>query len=274
MNFEISDNPLEKISSDAVLIFAFQGEGENSAPEPLSGFKDLDKKLSGLLSKALKIDEFSAKRGEVIKFYSQDILSPRVFILGLGKKKDFTLDDLRRAVGSFTKASKKKLRSLSLSAPLKSEVSEDLEKVAQVLAEGFLLGAYEFSKYRSKEEKNEKRLETVTFAQGQERDLLKKGIERAEIFAKATILARDLVNEQAFIATPTYLSNLASDIAKKDPKHIRCKIYDREEAEKLGMNAFLGVARGAETPPKFIVLEYISSKKTSEKLALVGKGIT
>ena len=160
--------------------------------------------------------------------------------------------------------------------PLESEISEKTFVISQIVAEGFLLGAYEFSKYKSKDEKNEKKLEAIIFAaKGQDKKLISEGIEKAKIFAEATILARDLVNEQAAVATPSYLSELAKSIAKKDPKRIKCKVIDRQEAEKMGMNAFLGVARAAETPPKFIVLEYIPDKlKSKEKLALVGKGIT
>ncbi len=43
----------------------------------------------------------------------------------------------------------------------------------------------------------------------------------------------------------------------------------------MGMDAFLGVSRAAQTPPKFIFLEYKPEKsRSNEKLALVGKGIT
>lgn len=99
------------------------------------------------------------------------------------------------------------------------------------------------------------------------------GIELGEAFSQATMLARDLVNEQAAVATPTMLADLALDIAKKN-EHVTCKIFDRDEVEKMGMNAFLGIARGAETPPKFIFLHYVPKKAGKKKVALVGKGIT
>jgi leucyl aminopeptidase len=68
---------------------------------------------------------------------------------------------------------------------------------------------------------------------------------------------------------------LALSIAKKDPKHLTCKVFGKKEAEKLGMEAFLGIARAVDAEPKFIVLEYTPDKMSKkEKLALVGKGIT
>jgi len=56
---------------------------------------------------------------------------------------------------------------------------------------------------------------------------------------------------------------------------VTCKIFDKEQAEKMGMDAFLGIARASDTPPKFIALEYTPAKvKGKRKLAIVGKGIT
>jgi leucyl aminopeptidase len=50
-------------------------------------------------------------------------------------------------------------------------------------------------------------------------------------------------------------------------------VYDKPEIEKLNMNAFLSVGKGSVNTPKLIVMEYNGSK-SSEKLGLVGKGLT
>jgi len=93
MTFEITSNPLDKISSDAVLVFVFAGEDKKSF-KPLAGFKYLDKILLGLLSKTAELEKFSGKRGENLLVYSSGkTLSPRVIILGLGKKSEFVGDD-------------------------------------------------------------------------------------------------------------------------------------------------------------------------------------
>nr|MDA8087731.1 leucyl aminopeptidase [Nitrospiraceae bacterium] len=59
----------------------------------------------------------------------------------------------------------------------------------------------------------------------------------------------------------------------------KVKVIEKKEAEKLGMGAFLSVARGSHEPPKFIVLTYENAKATKTKtktspVALVGKSIT
>jgi leucyl aminopeptidase len=140
------------------------------------------------------------------------------------------------------------------------------------LVEGTILGSYVFLKYK-KEEKQEKDLMTFIIAGQKETAKGKAAIERAKAYSEATIIARDLSNEQPTIATPTYIATFAQEIAKNSSQ-ITCKVYDKKEVEKMGMGAFLGIARASETPPKFIHLEYTPKKKTKEKIAIVGKGIT
>jgi leucyl aminopeptidase len=52
------------------------------------------------------------------------------------------------------------------------------------------------------------------------------------------------------------------------------EILEREECEKLGMGAFLGVAQASEMPPKFIHLTYKPEGTPRRKVAIVGKGLT
>ncbi|HUD09846.1 MAG TPA: leucyl aminopeptidase [Patescibacteria group bacterium] len=270
MQFEFSSNSLDKISTDAVIIFAFQTEKQ---PQLFANFETLESKLQTSIIKAIETAKFTAKRGETLNFYLEGTsLAKSIILLGLGKEKDFIADDLRRAAGSFAVKNKGKASSIALQIP-NSEITLEPKDAAQFIAEGLILGSYDFDKYKTKE-KDKKELETIIIS-GATSAAVKEGIEKAKVYCEATTLARDLVNEQAAVATPTYLANLAQEIAKKDPKHIKCQVFNREQAKKLGMEAFLGIARAAETEPKFIVLEYTPDKSSSkEKLALVGKGIT
>jgi leucyl aminopeptidase len=277
MQFEYSVNSLDKISSDAILVFAFQDEKQKTQKfNPLLSLKDTDATLRGSIAKVLEIAKFTGKRGESFSYFPEDkFLAKRIIVLGLGKKNEFIADDLRRAVGSVTAKMKKKIASIALVLPSEDETSLSAFLSAQMVAEGVMLGNYEFSKYKTKE-KTDKEFSTVIIS-GKVSVDVKSGIEKAKLYSDATILARDLVNEQAAIATPTYLADLALSIAKKDPKHIKCKVFNKEEARKLGMEAFLGIARaaGENTEPKFIFLEYTPDKiSKTEKLAIVGKGIT
>lgn len=274
MDFEVSSNSLDKISADAVLLFAFE---QKEGILPAQGFSYLNKVLKNQISDFLKQENFKAKEGELTSVHSfEKILAPKVFLLGLGKKEEFNQNVLRKVIAGFTKIQSKKLSSVVLLMLDSQEIKIVVEIQSQVIAEGFLLGSYDFNKYKKKED-NGKKLTTIIFSEGNKNVALKikEGIRTAEIFSNATIIARDLVNEPAAVVNPTFLAQMALEIAKKN-REIKCTVYERSDLEKMGMGAFLGVALGADTPPKFIHLEYIPKNLAhkKQKLAIVGKGIT
>ena len=279
MVFQISQNAPHKLSSDILLLFLFQEDKEKKASYiRTAAFDQLDKALDGQLVKACLTDLFTGGKGEIVSLFTQgNIVPAKVVLVGLGKKKQFVLNDLRSAVGKYSRAVKEKVTTLSVILPTIPDSTESIEDTIHYLVEGIELGVYEFARYKKKKE-TEKILETVNLVvDGQvEIKSLKQAIEGATLYTQATILARDLVNEQPTVATPTYLANLAKDIAKSSPM-ITCKVFDRQQAEKMGMEAFLGIARAAgdSVPPQFIYLSYTPTKAASKrKLALVGKGIT
>jgi leucyl aminopeptidase len=98
------------------------------------------------------------------------------------------------------------------------------------------------------------------------------GVRTGETCARATWVARDLVNAPANEVHPTHLAEVAETIAR--PPRLSVKILDRAECEELGMGAFLGVAKGSAQPPKFIHLTYRPSGRPTKRVAIIGKGIT
>ncbi|HHW79176.1 MAG TPA: leucyl aminopeptidase, partial [Acholeplasmataceae bacterium] len=50
--------------------------------------------------------------------------------------------------------------------------------------------------------------------------------------------------------------------------------FNKEEIEKLGMEALLAVSRGSNKEPRFVVLKYFGNNKTSKHTTFVGKGVT
>ena len=98
-------------------------------------------------------------------------------------------------------------------------------------------------------------------------------MKRGKVLAEAAILARDMINEPANVMTPTRIAEIAQQVAQEGGLGI--KVLERAQMEELGMGALLGVARGSDQPPKFIVLEYSGDPGTpSNNIGLVGKGIT
>lgn len=273
MKFEFTSNSLDKISSDGVVVFAFEQEDEAVLTSSLSY---IDKALEGVVVDDIKTENFKGKFDEILSISShKKILSPKIFIVGLGKIKEFDSNKLREALATLAKKINKKVHSITLSFLTPKETDINVVVQSQVIAEGLLLGSYTFAKYKKKE-KDEKEMEIVVISEINKNNIIKakEGITKAQIYTEATKLARDLVNEPASVVTPTFLAKIAEDIAKEN-KEVKCLVYDREDARKMGMEAFLGIAQGSDTPPKFIVLEYNPKGYAKEdKLAIVGKGIT
>lgn len=71
--------------------------------------------------------------------------------------------------------------------------------------------------------------------------------------------------------TPSKLAQAAIDAAEGLP--IEVTILNELEMEELGMGAILGVGKGSDDKPRFIVMEYMPVEG-DEPIVLVGKGIT
>ena len=101
--------------------------------------------------------------------------------------------------------------------------------------------------------------------------------DRGRILAEAQNFTRELVNEPANLLTPLRMAEAARKMAAK--YGLECEILDREQMEKLGMRALLGVAQGSAEPPALIVVRYQpasgeAASPMGAHLGLVGKGVT
>jgi leucyl aminopeptidase len=70
--------------------------------------------------------------------------------------------------------------------------------------------------------------------------------------------------------TPHSLAQAAQDMAAKNG--LKCEVFNVGQISELGMGAMLGVTKGSDEPPQFIVLEH--KPDAGQPVILVGKGIT
>src|SRR5207302_8495893 len=96
-----------------------------------------------------------------------------------------------------------------------------------------------------------------------------EGAKTGETFAQATWFARDLVNAPANDVHPTHLAEVAAEVARAP--RLKLRVFDRDDCEKMGMGAFLGVAAGSEQPPKFIHLTYTPAARAVKRVVIIGK---
>jgi leucyl aminopeptidase len=231
----------------------------------------LDGRLDGLLSTVLRTEKFEGKPGQIAHFYSGGrIAAGRVLVVGLGVRKSAEAETVRRA----SSAAARRARDLGASTVAVFMPADRLEarERAHAIVEGALLGTYRFDRYLK--EKSDKIIQALVVVEPERRRqaAAREGMRLGEIWADATCLARDLVNEPANIMTPTYLATRAAELGNADGLSV--KILEREDCARLAMGAYLGVAQGSHEPPKFIHLTYAPGGRARKRVAVIGKGIT
>ncbi|MDD2561223.1 MAG: leucyl aminopeptidase [Eubacteriales bacterium] len=97
-------------------------------------------------------------------------------------------------------------------------------------------------------------------------------LHRAALLAEGIRTARRLVNEPANVLTPERLAQEARALSKQNGFDI--EVYDELQIQDMGLQAFWSVAKGSDTPPRFLVMRFMNNPDTAEVLALVGKGLT
>src|SRR5690242_19984800 len=135
-------------------------------------------------------------------------------------------------------------------------------------------GMYRFDKLKSEPPKKKRALKKVFFhiADRRTASAAEAAVDRAVAIAKGITLAKDLGNLPGNICTPAYLAEQARELGSHHGFEVT--ILDKQDIEKLGMNAFLAVAGGSRQPPKLIVMEYHGGAHYAPPVVLVGKGIT
>lgn len=259
-------------ATSAEVLVLMHSEGEAFAQDTAR----IDTALDSALSTLVESKEFEGKPNEVLLYHTQDKVSAkRLVLVGLGKKNEVTIETIRQAMGSAVKRVRQtKVGSFSVALPTVMPEGMSWIDVAQAMVEGAILGSYQFTVYRSEAASGQgiAGMRILMPRKGQLRQVT-EGIRRGVATAEATVFVRDLCNHPSNILTPTKVANEAKALAKTEG--ISINILEQKEMERLGMGALLGVARGSQEPPKFIILEYNGAKKKDARpIVLIGKTIT
>jgi leucyl aminopeptidase len=108
--------------------------------------------------------------------------------------------------------------------------------------------------------------------------VIQQGLRRGRILAESIATSRDIVNAPHNVLNSFSLAATAVALARQHRSVLSCRILNAPDCVRLGMGAFLGVARGSETTAKFIHLTYtprrrVDRTKPMRRLGIVGKGL-
>lgn len=263
MEIKVLNAELKEQACDILVVGLFE------KAEVLSGvIASVDEALGDIINEfVIKKDKFEAKFGHtyLLQTYGK-IPAGKVLVVGLGEKEKFTPNKLRELSAKIVKKAEG-IKAKKICIDL-GKLEFDGFESGEMVAEGALIGEYSFDKYKT--DKSKVCVEEFVLVEKDETKFnkLKDGVDKGVKIANAMNFARNLSNEPAQYATPAKLAEVAKKI-----EGVKTKIYEKEELEKMGMGAFLAVAKGSSQPPKFIHIKYTPSNP-KKKIALVGKGIT
>ena len=223
--------------------------------------KALDRMLQKAIGSILKSESFQIKDGNVQVFYTGQNKFERILLIASAAEGN-SVNALREAACIALKTARKRgYKSIAIAFDPRTE------NEIQAIGEGALLGCYEYERYKTQKavKPAQRDIYIVTSIKAE------RAIERARIFAEATITVRDLVNEPPNILNVGRLTQVAQKMARENRLEIR--IFNANQLDKMGANAFLSVGKGSVTQGRMVQLVYRPRGKAKGHVAIVGKGI-
>jgi len=267
----LSTVPPERADADLLVLPVAAGEAGPVAPPVTRAVldrlgADLDAvaggagRFTGVLDDALLLPGYGA------------VTAQAVLLVGVGPDAGRTPETLRRAAAVAVAGAG---RAATMAVALHRCQAQGPPAVADgdaltAVAEGIALAAYRFQRHKSAPEPD---LAAATLLVGGDRSLAAAEplLRRAEVATRATLLARDLVNEPASQINPATLAAEAVRLA--EGAGIGHRVLAGPALRRGRFGAVLAVGGGSATGPRLVELRY-RPQGAKRHVALVGKGVT
>ncbi|HYF38385.1 MAG TPA: M17 family peptidase N-terminal domain-containing protein, partial [Gemmatimonadales bacterium] len=231
----------------------------------------LDKAAGGAINRVIAAGDFSGKKDETAMVYPTGSVS-RVLLVGLGKNEEIDRTAIRRAAA----IAAKRARSLGIPRaafhlPPESRGKSGAAEAVQAIAEGLAQGIWQYTEMKRRDEDTRKpQLERIDIIAVNGASELKEGHRIGAAIGAGQTFARSIQVLPGNICTPTYLANVAQELAQRHGFGVT--ILDKAAIIQEKMGALLSVAQGSAEEPRFIALEY--KGRDGAPIVLVGKGVT
>jgi len=267
MEFSIKSAAPEKLRTDCLLVGIYEGRKLTDLA------KSLDTVSEKAISAALKSGDMEGKAGSTLVLRQlSGVVAPRVMLVGLGKADDASLKSLRNSFRAAVKALPAGVENVATDFASLSIKKTTVQQKAAALAEVALDATYKVNAVKEKSVEPHPLKQVIVLAEKTDQAAATEGVSQGSSVGQGVALAKDLGNLPPNICTPSYLGKQAEKLAKE--YGFKVEVLEQTAIEKLNMGSFLGVTRGSEEPPRFIVLQHLHGKKSQKPVVLVGKGIT
>ena len=241
---------------------------------------DLDRRLTGAISRLIKLGDFKGKEGTSAIVYGDGRLgAERLLLVGLGEKKKATVDTVRKAAANTAKkAVQMQLKTVSLTLHRAFGGRFEPAAMGRACTEGIYFGSYCYDEFVTDSDNG--RLDSLK-AELVEPDSVRmkklgKGVSSGVIIGKAQSYARTLSNRPGNVINPPALAAEAKKLAIATTA-LSCTVFDEKQLAAKGMGGILAVGSGSQSKPRFIILRYAPAGRKASRLptiGLVGKAIT
>jgi leucyl aminopeptidase len=269
VNIKLQAQPSSDFASPLLAVFAIDTATDKDAPATPTL---LTPALTAAAAPWLTSGEFKATLGETLLLHSPSGLkSERLLLIGLGKAKSLTPNEVRKGAGIAVRFAKPRtLRDLALAFPEHDSLPAPL--TARALAEGAIVADFDIDFYRT--DRKDQSIESVTLLVPTVTPEVQQSFDEGVILAESQNFARTLVNEPGNVLTPTELGKRTK--AMCDEFGLACEVHSIDKILELKMGAFAAVTQGSSEPPALIVMRYepANAPANGPVFGLVGKGIT
>ncbi|MFA6427175.1 MAG: leucyl aminopeptidase [Candidatus Magasanikbacteria bacterium] len=222
--------------------------------------------------------DLTGKKLEMTLVYGSHSMVKKVLFVGMGRERDITIKRYKEVIGAaIVYAQNKKNQNIAVVVPVEITKKWDKKRVGKETAVAVEIASYAYDEHKTDKESRVSlvtHIECILDVKSSEQKLFEAGIELGRVIGEGVNLARHLGNHPPTIMTPSYLAKEAQSHTKKFGS-LNVTIFSKKNLEKMGMGLLLGVAKGSQEEPKFIVVEYKGASKATEKpTVLVGKGVT
>lgn len=260
MKVSVSTISLSELDVDLLVVPITEQKAEN-------GLKNLVEQFGATVERVRP--DVTGKLGNSTVVYPEIGSAQRVVLVGLGDEDAVDAEKLRRAAADGAAiVSSLVTETVAVTVP-ESELPTEL--ASQALVEGFLLGSYRFTRYRT-DNADESEVQRLVVQTSEDDKQARRGAERGRIVAESVCTARDLVNLSPDEKSPTQLAKAIEKSARK--YGYEASIWDKSMIEEEHLNGLLAVNRGSVEPPTFTVTEWRPENARNKRpIVLVGKGI-
>lgn len=186
---------------------------------------------------------------------------------GADQNNEQGMEEMRRATGKIVNELKaKKIAVAVLHLPISSSFpAAELAKQTTIAA---LLTDYQYTEFKSDYKPVNHALTLVT---ADANDDIADAVWQGNVIGSMTNTIRTWSDGPANVVTPCFLAKQAKKLSKK--YDCICTVFDREQAEELGLNGVVAVGKGSSSECRFIIVEYHAADPDAPTIALVGKGV-